>query len=72
MTGFAPPNAKQVEIIKSVAFIIKSWAATNDISSPTHSSDILEELKKLDLDAAEEDALYRSILDIWFRVLVCG
>ena len=68
MTGFKPPNVKQIEIINATVHIIKCWAVTNDISSPTHSSDIMEELKKLDLDDAMKDALYQHILNIWFDV----
>lgn len=70
MTGFKPPNAKQIEMIDTVVCIISGWRATNDISSPTHSSDILEELKKLDLSGEQMETLYRHVLDIWFDVLV--
>lgn len=69
MTGFKPPTAKQIEIIDAITHIIKCWVVTNDISSPTHSSDILEELRKLDLDDATADALYQHILEIWFLIL---
>jgi len=69
MNGSNPPNARQVELIQTVVRIIKTWSATNDISSPTHSSDIMEELRKLDLDEKTQESVYRHILNIWFEVL---
>ncbi len=44
------PTEKQVEVIKEILGIIKSWEGTNDINSPTHYGDINEELNKLELD----------------------
>lgn len=41
------PTAKQIELIKTIKKIVSSWRSTNDISSPTHQSDIAEEMQKL-------------------------
>ena len=48
----------RTEIINTVLSIIESWKNTNDINSPTLYSDILEELKKLDI--SEDDLDYSS------------
>jgi len=42
------PNENQIESINLIISIIESWKNTNDINSPTHESDINEELRKLD------------------------
>lgn len=41
------PTQKQIELIKTITGIVSSWAGTNDLVSPTHHSDIGEELSKL-------------------------
>ena len=41
------PTTRQIELIKIIEKIVSSWASTNDISSPTHHSDIDEEMQKL-------------------------
>lgn len=46
------PTDLQKEIAKSVSSIINTFANTNDISSPTHLSDI-EELLSADLDKVD-------------------
>lgn len=38
------PTEKQVKVIDTILSIIKSWKNTNDINSPTNSSDIHEYL----------------------------
>lgn len=50
----------RTEIINTVLSIIESWKNTNDINSPTLYSDILEELKKLDI--SEDDLDYLDIV----------
>lgn len=40
------PTQKQIELIKTIESIVSSWRSTNDLSSPTHHSDIGEELSK--------------------------
>ena len=50
----------KTEIINTVLSIIESWKNTNDINSPTLYSDILEELKKLDI--SEDDLDYLDIV----------
>lgn len=50
----------RTEIINTVLGIIGSWKNTNDINSPTLYSDILEELKKLDI--SEDDLDYLDIV----------
>lgn len=50
----------RTEIINMVLSIIESWKNTNDINSPTLYSDILEELKKLDI--SEDDLDYLDIV----------
>ena len=34
------PTEKQIKVIDEVLSIIKTWKSTNDIDSPTHSSDM--------------------------------
>lgn len=36
------PTEKQIKVIDTILSIIKTWKSTNDIDSPTHSSDIHE------------------------------
>lgn len=49
------PTTKQIELIKTIEKIVSSWRSTNDINSPTHDSDIDEELRKHDFDANTDD-----------------
>lgn len=39
------PTQKQIELIRAIESIVKSWRVTNDIDSPTHYSDIEEGLQ---------------------------
>lgn len=38
------PTQKQIELINTIISIVSSWKNTNDIGSPTHYSDIDEEV----------------------------
>lgn len=46
----AKPTSKQKEIIKRIIIEVGYWATTNDISSPTHGSDLTHELEKFEED----------------------
>lgn len=50
------PNHKQIEIAQMLKSIIGSWITNNDITSPTHGSDLYRELMKLvDYEILTED-----------------
>lgn len=44
------PNEIQKKLVESISGIVSSWGTTNDINSPTHGSDMTEELDKFYLD----------------------
>lgn len=58
------PTQKQIELIKTVRGIVSSWASTNDLSSPTHHSDIKEELDKFSDEDNEFYDNHNMVLDI--------
>ena len=45
-----PATKLQKELMSYIANIILSWRETNDMSSPTMQSDIMEELRKVQMD----------------------
>lgn len=47
---YKPFRKDQIDLIEGITHEIHSWINTNDTTSPTHSSDIMEELRKYDLD----------------------
>jgi len=63
------PTQKQIELIKFIAGIVKSWASTNDISSPTHYSDIDEEVAvNIDTDNSGKSDISQG-LHLIFRAI---
>lgn len=61
---------KQKIVITKILSIISSWKYTNDINSPTHYSDIIEELRLLDelIDDEEFNALDISLTDLLSKI----
>lgn len=66
-----PTSHIQKQVIDSIVFIIKSWKGTNDISSPTHFGDIMEELNKFKYDGASNEYVDRLIdaVDSLFKLV---
>ena len=58
------PTKKQIELIKTIEKIVSSWGSTNDINSPTHYSDIREELKKLKFEDNEFSDNFNVLISI--------
>lgn len=51
------PTQKQIELIKTIEGIVSSWASTNDISSPTHYSDMGELLQPFVIDCDRPEGI---------------
>lgn len=56
------PTDKQIQIIDSVISIVKTWKNTNDITSPTHYTDI-EEFIDADLDELIPNSQIKCIVN---------
>lgn len=64
------PTDLQKKIAKSVSSMISTFSNTNDISSPTHLSDI-EEMLSADLDQVDFDTrimLIKSVTSIYWLI----
>lgn len=60
------PDSNQIEFFKTIGGIFNSFAATNDISSPSHHTYIEEELNKLGLSEDVSIKVEAYIRDILF------
>lgn len=59
MPAYNPTTKLQKELINSVAGILLSCRQTNDFSSPTHVTDINEELNKFKYDGMNDEYIDR-------------
>ncbi len=55
-------SEKQKEICKFIEKQAKYWTNTNDIDSPTHWSDMEDEIKKLDMNCKDEQYLQSTMV----------
>ena len=63
------PTTKQKEICELIIKQIKSWENTNDISSPSHYTYIMEEIQKEEtLDKDQEIILYNKLADLFYFI----
>lgn len=63
------PTTKQKEIYELIIKQIKSWENTNDISSPSHYTYIMEEIQKEEnLDKDQEIILYNKLADLFYFI----
>lgn len=58
------PTKKQIELIKTIEKIVSSWRSTNDITSPTHHSDINEELQHFKFEDNEFSDNFNVLLTV--------
>lgn len=54
------PTEKQIKVIDTILYIIKTWKRTNDIDSPIHSCNIRDFLYA---DLESENIIRPSIID---------
>jgi hypothetical protein len=60
---------KICELVKSQASF---WINTNDIDSPTHYCDMLEELNDIDeLTEGDKDELFKILIDLYTHIRYC-
>lgn len=66
------PNHNQMAVLKILQRQIHYWQRTNDITSPTHTGDINEDLKLLELDGTIPESiakeLYHNIALLWITI----
>ena len=62
------PTERQKEICELIIRQAKSWLDTNDISSPSHYTYIMEEIQKENLDEDQEIILYRRLTDLFYFI----
>lgn len=65
----AKPTNNQKEIIRRIIIEIDYWATTNDISSPTHGSDLTHELEKFEEDFGMIEKDYLEIDNHLWQIL---
>ena len=53
------PTEKQKEAAQIVAGSLQAWAASNDIDSPTHGSDLMSDLMRAGLS-------YDDVMPFWY------
>jgi hypothetical protein len=67
------PNDKQIAVAKMIASQANFWATTNDITSPTHNSDLDESVDTLVedgmLDEEDGEILRIGLEGIFFAVV---
>ena len=62
------PTIRQKEICELIIRQTKSWLNTNDISSPSHYTYIMEEIQKENLDKDREIILYDRLANLFYFI----
>lgn len=62
------PTTRQKEICELITKQAKAWLDTNDISSPSHYTYIMEEIQKENLDEDQETILYERLSDLFYFI----
>ena len=61
-------TVRQKEICELIIRQAKSWCDTNDISSHSHYTYIMEEIQKEDLNKDQETMLYDRLADLFYFI----
>lgn len=65
-----PFTKEQKALIDTCSWIIASWKHTNDKTSPTHVTDIKEELRKHDLDDEGMEDFEELLFNLFLKILL--
>lgn len=70
--AMSKPTRRQILVIEALKKQCDYWLTTNDIHSPSHSTDIDSELVSLELDdeitEAEQEILSDAIGNVWEKI----
>lgn len=64
------PTTKQKEICELIIRQAKAWRDTNDISSPSHYTYIMEELQAIELDQDQQEILYQRLSELFYLLKI--
>ena len=66
------PSAKQLQLLEVLSRHIKYWERTNDITSPTHTGDLDQDLQMLLNDViitkVEKNIIYHNMVLLWVSI----